>query len=383
MSKKIILRIVIVFGVILTLLHTRACMIKKKPETVPPRPVHTSVAFKKDVPIYVNSFGTVTALYNVNVKSRITGQVQEIYFTEGDEVKKNDLLVLIDPRIFKADLNKAEAALAEGQADYKMKCDIRERNRKVFEKNLIADQAFEQYQTDAAAAEAQVQLDEADVELARINLDYCSIKAPIDGVAGKRQIDPGNIVSANTGASLVNIKYIDTVYIDFTLPEIELPKVRKAMLDGHPRVEIKVQGDDNKYSGELKFIDNSVDQSTGTFSLRATIDNKHRNLWPGQFGNVRLILFTEKDAVLVPYKAVQIGQRGEYVFVVDENSKAELRSVETGLRQADNIVIKSGVEEKEKVVTAGQMGLSPGTPVVELPEEDTQKNVGAKTAKKR
>lgn len=368
MKKKIIYRIVIVVGVILTLFHVRGCMVKKKPMAMPPRPVHTSIALTQDVPIYVDSFGTVTAMYDVDVKAQITGQIQEIYFTEGDDIKKDDLLVLIDPKIFKADLDKAEAALAEDQAVFNFKCDIRERNRKVFEKNLIADQAFEQYQTDAAAAGSKVQLDEANVELARINLDYCSIKAPIDGVAGKRQIDSGNIVAANTGSTLVNIKYIDTLYIDFTLPEADLPKVREAMKKGEPKVEIQVQGDKNKYIGELHFIDNAVDQATGTFSLRATIDNKERKLWPGQFGNIRLIMGVAKDAVLVPYNAVQLGQQGQYLFVINEKNQADLRIVKTGLRQDDDIVVESGIKTGEKVVTVGQMGLSQGVIVVELPD---------------
>ncbi len=381
MNKKTIFRVIIVLGVILTVFHLRSCMTKKKPEAEPPRPVHIAAAFKKDVPVYVNSFGTVTALYDVDIKAQITGQIQQVYFKEGDEVKKDDLLFMIDPRIFKADLDKANAALAQDQAEYDMKCDIRERNRKVFEKNLIADQTFEQYRTDAAAAEAKVKLDEAGVELAGINLDYCSIKAPINGVAGKRQVDPGNIVSANTGSTLVNIKYIDTLYIDFTLPEIELPKVRESMKSGEPKVKITVQGDDNEYWGHLQFIDNSVDQSTGTFSLRATIDNRDRKLWPGQFGTIKLILGTEKDAVLAPYNAVQIGQQGKYIFVVDDKNTADLRTVKTGLRQGDNIVIESGVNSGEKVVTTGQMGLSPGVSVVVMPDENGTK--GAKNKKEQ
>jgi multidrug efflux system membrane fusion protein len=271
-------------------------------------------------------------------------------------------------------VDKAEGALAESVEDLKLKTDTFERNKQLYEKELISAQDFDKYKTDMTAAAAATQLNAAELEMAKINLEYCFISSPINGLTGKRQVDLGNIVPANTGPVLVNVKRVDELYLDFTLPERDLDKVRKAMKEGTLDVEITVPGEeDNKYTGKLEFIDNAVNNDTGTFALRAIVENGERALWAGQFVNVRLILGSEKDAILVPYEAAQIGKKGYYVFAVSKKSEADLREVTVGSRQGDSIVIEKGVEAGETVVTDGQLGLSNGMLVVDMAKSEKKK----------
>ncbi|MFH1665013.1 MAG: efflux RND transporter periplasmic adaptor subunit [Candidatus Omnitrophota bacterium] len=340
---------------------------------MPPRPVRTATAARMDVPVYLDSFGTLSPIINVDVRSRVTGQIKDVHFESGDEVKAGDLLFSIDPQEFKAEMEKAEAMLEEDIVDLKLKRDTFERNRGLFEKGLISQQDFDQYQTDVAGAEARVRLDKAGVDLAKIDLDYCCIKAPAGGLTGQRLVDPGNIITADNGPVLVNIKTIDTLYMDFTLPEKDLPDVRRSMSEGQLKVEImEDEKSDGTLFGELEFLDNTVDDRTGVVLLRAIINNERKKLWAGQFVKVRLILGTEKDAVTVPYQAVQIGQKGYYLFAVAKGNKADLRQLIVGEKYGDDIIIKRGAEAGEKVVTMGQMGLSPGASVIELPGESAQ-----------
>jgi multidrug efflux system membrane fusion protein len=344
---------------------------EKKPakREIPPRPVSTAIAATKDVPDYLDSFGNLNCLTDVNIMSQVTGEIKEAYFTGGQDVKKGDPLFLIDPAPYKAQLEKAEAALAADTANLALKKVTFERNKKLLERQLISQQDFDQYKTDVEAGEAQVNLDKALVDLAKINLDYCYINSPMDGRTGKQLVDIGNIVTANSGPTLVNIKTIDTLYMDFTIPETDMPRVRGAMAEDKLKVLVSNVGqEDYAHSGELAFFDNKVDNTTGTVLLRALINNKDRGLWSGQFANIRLVLGTEKEAVVVPYEAVQLGQNGSYVFVVDGQNKAELRAVETGPRCEGDIMIKKGVKAGEKVVTVGQMGLAPGVSVIEMKE---------------
>jgi membrane fusion protein, multidrug efflux system len=337
---------------------------------IPPKPVQTAVTITKDTPIYIESFGTLTPPDDVNIKAQVEGEIKEIHFTDGQDVKKGDLLFVIDPAPYQANLKKASAQTIQDAADLKFKTATLERNQQLLKDKLISQQQNDQYQTDVASSEAKLKLDEAGVDLAKINLGYCYITSPIDGRAGKCMVDPGNIVSANTGPTLVNIKTIDEMYLDFTIPERNLPGARNSMAAGKLDAEFTVQGDEkNIYKGQITFIDNTVDNTTGTVMLRATVPNKERKLWAGQFANIKLILGTEKNAVLAPYEAVQLGQKGPYVFVVTSNNIAELKSVVTGYRQGDFIVINKGLSSGEKVVTAGQLGLSPGAPVIDIGEE--------------
>jgi multidrug efflux system membrane fusion protein len=368
-NKRILKLIGVLLLAILMTSHIKSCQREHAKQKVYPRLIQTAVAVKKDVPLHVESFGTLASPKDVDVKAQVTGKVLEVNFVQGSEVSAGDLLVVIDPKEYKADADKAKAAIAEDEADLQLKKDTLTRNKQLYDKQLISDQVYEKYKSDVAAAEAQLQLDQAALELAEINLGYCQVRSPIDGLAGKRQVDLGNIVSANTGPTLVNIKKIDKLYIDFTLPEGDLPKVRKAMQEGTLEVRIIPTGEEDEIKyGELEFIDNAVNESTGTFFLRAKVNNSDRTLWPGQFVKVRLVLGTEKNAVVVPYKAAQIGKNGYYVFTV-KGRKAYLRQVTVGDRDDDEIIIEEGVKAGETVVTVGQFGLSPGMPVYDVTKQ--------------
>jgi multidrug efflux system membrane fusion protein len=341
---------------------------------MPPRPVQTTFAVQRNAPIYIDSFGNLVPPQDVNIQAQVTGEIKEVHFTDGQEVKKGDLLFIIDPSPYQAELDKAKAAVAQDEAALKLAKDTLERNRQLVASNLISAQDFEKYETDVSDTEARLRLDQANVELAQINLGYCSINSPVDGLTGKCQVDAGNIVTANTGPILVTVKSIDTLYVDFTIPEKELGRVRAAMESNKLKVDVIVEGDPRgPYSGEVIFINNTVDNTTGTFAMRAAIDNKNRALWAGQFVHLHLILGTTEGAVLVPYEAVQLGQKGAYLFAVTADNKAEVRLVETGNRQGEEIVVKDGVKAGEKVVVSGQLGLSNGASVVDVAELKKQR----------
>jgi len=362
------------------------CSKKEAAQEIPPRPVKVATAFTKDVPIYIDTFGNLASPNNVDIICQVTGKVKEVHFKEGYEVKVGDPLFTIDPKEYEAELAKSQAALAADKVDAKLKEETFERNKKLIEKKLISQQDFDTYKTDAAAARAQVELDKANLKLAEINLGYCSINSPIDGVTGKRLVDPGNIVTANSGNPLVNIKSIDPIYIDFPLPERNLPEVKAAMAATTLKVEISPAGDSNgPYSGDLQMIDNTIDETTGTISLRAIISNPDRILWPGQFADVKLIVSTAKDAVLVPGAAVQLGQKGMYTYVITDDNKADLRDeITVGQVEGDNVIIEKGIKTGEKVVTYGQMGLSPGAKVqVQTGDEKKEADASGADTKKQ
>ncbi len=363
-NRKIIIGVCIGIFVITSFVHMYKHFNKPVKPKVLPKSVEVGIVTKKDVPVYIDSFGTLTSPKNVDVRSQVTGKIKEVCFEEGQSVSEGDRIFIIDPSEYDARLNKARAQLQEDLAELKLKKDIRARNEELVKKELISQQQFEEYETDVLVAAAKVELDKAEIELAKIYLGYCYILSPIDGLTGKRQVDPGNIVEANTGPVLVNIKEVDKLYMDFTIPERDLSRVRKAMAEGTLEVVLTVTGDEDvSYEGKLEFLENSVNDTTGTVFLRANIDNKSRALWAGQFAKVELILGTIKNAVLAPYPAVQLGQDGAYVFTVSARNEAELNLVTVGQQVGDNIVIEKGVKPGEKVVTAGQLGLRPGVSV--------------------
>lgn len=342
------------------------CSEKKEMPPMPPRPVQTAVAVQKDVPFFVESFGNLAALANVDIKSQVTGKILQAHFKQGQRVAEGDLLFTIDPAEYQAALDKAKAMVRADDVDMKMKKDTLERNRGLASKELVSQQDFEKYETDVDAAEAKTTLDKAELALAEINLNYCSIQSPVNGVTGKVLVDPGNIVLANNGPTLANVKAIDTLYVDFTVTDRQLQAIRSAMAAGILKAEVRVPDDGKAYVGELKLIENAVDNTTGTISLRAIIPNEGNALWAGQFVYVKLILGIQKNAVLIPYAAAQLGQKGSFAFVVTPEGKADLRILKTGSRQGDDIVVEEGIQKDERVVTLGQMGLSQGTPVKEV-----------------
>jgi multidrug efflux system membrane fusion protein len=318
----------------------------------PPRPVAVAKVIAKDVPLYVDEIGTCASYESVQVQAQVSGQIVARNFKDGQDVKKGDLLFTIDPRPYQAVLDSAKADLMLADANLKRQEELRA-------KAVTAKQDWDT--ANASAMKAQ-----AVVDAAQVNLDYCSIRSPIDGRIGLRQVDVGNTVSAGaTSAVLVTIDNLDPIYTDFTIAEPDLPQVRKYL--GGLNVKVLTQPPNSNVAarpGTLYFIANTVTPGTGTVQARGVTPNHDRLLWPSEFVNVRLVLDILKNATLVPNDAVQSGQNGPYVFVVKPDNTLDLRLVTPGQRQdGELLVITKGLKPGETVVTAGQLQLAPGTKV--------------------
>lgn len=326
----------------------------------PPAPVSVTAAVLQDVPVYLDSVGKIVASEVVSIQPQVSGRITEIHFSDGANLKKGDPLFTIDPRPFKAQLHAAEATLAEKKAA----CDLAKiqfnRYAELRQTNAVSQQEYDQRKNTLDMTEAQVRQSEAALETARLNLDYCFIRSPIDGRAGERLVDIGNVVAANTGSLLV-IQRLDPIYADFTIAENDLSAVQRNMSRRTLKAEVRLPDELSKSGeGEVSFMDNAVQDGTGTVKLRATIPNPKHHFWPGRFVKVRLVLKTIHNAVLVPAAAAQMSAKGPFVYVVTEDSKAELRPVQLGQRQQDMVVVAQGVKPGERVVVKGQLAVMPG-----------------------
>jgi multidrug efflux system membrane fusion protein len=332
------------------------------PQTVP---VSVATVERRDLPVYLTGLGSVTAFNTVSVKSRVDGQLIQVAFREGQEVKKGDLLAVIDPRPYQVALDQAEANLLKDHSQLKdAQLDLQRY------KDLVADGVVSHQQVDTQEAlvgqlEGTVGADKAAIENAKLNLTYCHITAPVDGRIGLRLVDPGNMVHATDTNPLLVITQLQPIAVIFTLPEDSLPTVAQHMRGGTLKVEAYSRDDQTKLAtGTLLTIDNQIDQTTGTGKLKAIFDNHERDLWPNQFVNVRLLLEVRKNATVVPAAAVQRGPQGTYAYVVTANDTVEVRPVTLALTQGNVTAIAQGVAPGEVVVTDGQDKLQNGSKVV-------------------
>ncbi|HTQ23175.1 MAG TPA: efflux RND transporter periplasmic adaptor subunit [Candidatus Binataceae bacterium] len=332
-----------------------------------PVPVLIAQAMLKTVPVQLHAIGTVEAYSTVSVRSQVDGKIAEAHFHEGQDVKKGDLLVTIDPRPFQAALRQAEANLARDRAQMAQAANDEKRFAYLLEQGVGSREQSDQAHATAQALRATVMADEAAVQTAKINLDYTEIRSPIDGRTGNLMLHPGNLVKANdaTGA-IVTINQIKPIYVDFNVPEKDLDEVRRDM-NGHqlavlarPRSRELEPAPEN---GTLSFIDNTVNATTGTFELKGLFANAEERLWPGQYVDVTLTLSELPDTILVPSQAVQTSQDGSFVFVVERDMSAKARPVIVGDSLDGKTVIKSGLKAGETVVTDGQLRLFPGAKV--------------------
>jgi multidrug efflux system membrane fusion protein len=336
-----------------------------KPQTAferPPAPVTVAAAIAQDVPVYIDAVGKIAAREVVSIQPQVSGRVMKIHFTDGADVKVGDPLFTIDPRPYQAQLNQAEANLAGAEAALSLAKTNFARVEAVSDPRAVSRQDYDAKKSAVQIAEAELRQNRAAVETARLNLEYCTIRSPINGRVGQRQVDIGNVVSPNTNhGPLLVIQRLDPIYADFTITEKDLSRVQRNMARQTLRAEVSLP-DVNipPREGKLTFIDNSVQEGTGTVKLRATLANGDRRFWPGRFANVRLILAIQEQAVLVPAGAPQMSAKGSFVYVVREDSSAELRPVTPGQRQGDMIVIEKGVKAGERVVVQGQLGVTPG-----------------------
>jgi membrane fusion protein, multidrug efflux system len=369
----------------------------------PPAPVQVTAAITQDVPTYLDAIGKTVAREVVSIQPQVSGRIVQIHFVDGANVKKGQLLFTIDPKPFEASVKEAQAKLSQSvalkkQAEANLAREIAQANwgrvqvdryGRLVEQGVVPKEQYEQlrvnYEALKATAEAArsavgsadqaIKADAAAVESAKVQLSYCYVRSPIDGRAGQRLVDIGNVVnpggsanpgtSANNGSgnsnSLLIIERLDPIYADFTISQNKLTAVQDEMRAGTLTAEVRLPDSaDDAAIGQLTFLDNAVQDATGQVSLRATIPNAGHRFWPGRFVNIRLILSTIHQAVLVPASAPQMSAKGSFVYVVKQDSTAEQRAVTLGQRQGDLVVVEQGVAAGEQVVTLGQLGVTPG-----------------------
>jgi multidrug efflux system membrane fusion protein len=372
------------------------------PGGMPPVPVSVAVAAREVVPVVVTAVGTVEPYSTVQVKSQVDGQLLRVHFTEGGQVNKGDLLFEIDPSPFQDALRQAEAAVARDIAQLKQSeanlgrdraqalsaSAEKQRQDELFKAGITARSQFDQVRANADALDQSIKADEAAIESARaslesdraavahakLNLSYCRIQSPISGRAGNLLVHPGNLVRLND-TSLVVINQVEPIFVSFGAPEDRLPAIRARSAGRKLPVDAILENEGGKtVSGVLSVIDNTVDANTGMIRLKATFDNKERKLWPGQFVNVVLKLDASEETV-VPSEAIQAGQQGQFVYVVNAKQTAEFRPVAVGRVADGKTVVMKGVMPGETVVTDGQLRLFPGAPIHAIPASqiDSQK----------
>jgi multidrug efflux system membrane fusion protein len=340
---------------------------KKAPPSFerPPAVVTTALAVAQDVPVYLDEVGKCVAREVVSIQPQISGRITELHFKDGADVKKGDLLFTIDPRPYEAQLHAAQADQARSAAALNLAKSQWTRAETLIATKAISQEEYDTRKSAVDLTEAQVRQATAATEISRLNLEYCSIRSPIDGRAGHRLVDVGNVVKANE-TTLLTIERLDPIYADFTVAQNDLTSVQKNMRQGELKVEVRLPDEPGKpILGSLTFLDNAVADATGTVTLRATVPNTEHRLWPGRFVKVRLLLSTIPGAILVPAVAPQLSGKGPFVYVVKADSTAEMRPVKTGQRQGDSVVLEEGVKAGERVVATGQLGVTPGGKVQE------------------
>jgi len=347
-----------------------------------------AAAVSQEVPVYLDEVGKCVAREVVSVLPQVSGAITKIHFVDGANVRKGNLLFTIDPRPFEASLQQAQANLAKdtalkNQAEANLAKDIvgaknaavqARRYAELARQDAVTKEQTDEQKTNAESLEATVnadraavksaeqgmEVDRANIQSARVQLSYCYIRAPIDGRAGHRLVDLGNVVSPTNTTPLLVIERLDPIYADFTVAQNDLSAVRQNMAQRTLKVEVRLPDQQEEMrAGALTFLDNTVQDQTGTVTLRATVSNTDRHLWPGQFVKVRLVLSTQ-SAVLVPAAAPQTSAKGPFVYVIKDDTTAELRPVKLGQRQGDSVVIQEGLNVGERVVVNGQLGVTPG-----------------------
>ena len=332
--------------------------------SMPSVPVLAAKVVQRDVPNQLREIGTAEAFESIAIKARVGGNLQAVKFKEGDFVTRGQLLFAIDPRPFAAALAQAEANLARDQANANQAHTKERRFAFLLKEGVGSRQQYDEAYASAASLGATVAADRAAEESARLNLQYTEIRSPIDGQTGKLQAHPGDLIKADADTPIVTIDQVEPIYVDFSIPEKDLAQVRGSMAQHPLEVDATIPGDPGQAEhGVLSFVDNSVDKTTGTISLRGLFQNENRRLWPGQFVNATLTLAVIPHAVLVPSQAIQTGQEGPFVYVVGRDMKVEMRPVVAGAAIDTETIIDRGLQAGETVVTDGQLRLMPGATV--------------------
>lgn len=329
-------------------------------------PVHVQAVSRQDVPHLLHVVGTVKASASVEVRPRVSGEIQQVHFREGQDVKAGDPLLTIDPRPFAAVLREKRGLLAKSEAQLAKALQDRARYGKLVGGGYVSRESYEQTATDAEALRATVQSDKAAVESAALDLAYCTVTAPISGRVGALNVDKGNMVQSSSTTAVLTIHTLEPIYVSFSVPEVHLATILERLRQGAVPVTATPAGGEPA-RGELTLVDNEVDSRTGTIRLRATFANTDRTLWPGQFVNVDMPLGMVSGALLVPAHAVQSGREGAYVYVADADNKAVLRKVRLLFEHNGMAVLEGEIAEGERVVTDGLVRLAPGLALKILP----------------
>ncbi len=340
-----------------------SCSEQKQKAAPPPVPVLAAKVVEKTVPLDLKAIGNVEPYATVGIKSRIAGQLLQVNFKEGQDVKEGELLFVIDPRPYEAALQQAEANLQKDKAlANKAQADAR-RYAELIKKQFVSQQEYDQAKATAESLAATVNADQVAVKNARLNLSYCYIKAPITGRTGSLLANQGNMIKENADTAMLIINQIQPIYVSFAVPQHDLPEIRKYLAKETVPVEALIPGQETPDVGELTFVNNTVDTATGTIQCKATFANPQKHLWPGLFVNVVVKLATQPHAILVPSQAVQTRQEGPFVFVVKPDLTVEVRPVEEGRPIGSDVIIAKGLKPGERVVTDGQLRLVPGAKV--------------------
>jgi membrane fusion protein, multidrug efflux system len=337
-----------------------------QPEQTPSPAVPVGVApvQRKDVPVYLHGLGTVQAFYSVTVRARVDGTLMRFAVAEGQEVKQNELIAVIDPRPYQAALNAALAKKAQDQAQLGNSRRDLARYSSLAKQDFASRQQVETQQASVDQFTATIQGDEAGVETAQLNLSFCYILSPIDGRVGLRQVDPGNLIHASDPSGIVTLTQLHPISVIFTLPQATLPRISQAAKTRKLAVTALAADTRNELdTGELLTVDNAIDPSTGTIKLKATFPNSEDTLWPGQFVDARLLVGTRTHALTVPEAAIQHGPDGLFTYVLKADSTVDRRDVKVGEEDQGIAVIEQGLNDGDQVVVSGQSRLQSGTRV--------------------
>jgi len=330
----------------------------------PPVPVVAAKVEQRDVPVQVRAIGTTEAYSTVSVKTQITGELTGVFFKEGDDVQKGQLLFTLDKRPLEAEVRTAEGTLAKDEAQAANALSEQRRYEALMKSGVVSSQEYDRVASNAVSLEAVVRADKGTLENAKVQLVYASIYSPINGRTGNLIVHQGNMIKANDVPALVMINQVEPIYVTFTVPQQYLAEVKQYARNGNLLVQAVIPNDPRgAVSGKLSFIDNMVDSTTGTIKLKGMFVNRDRRLWPGQFVDAYLTLRTQANALVIPSQAVQNGQQGTYVYVIKDDSTVEARTIATGDTQAGQTIVQKGLAAGEQIVTDGQLRLVPGAKV--------------------
>jgi multidrug efflux system membrane fusion protein len=324
-------------------------------------PIVVSKVERSTFPVELRAIGTGQPFKTVSVESQVSGIVKEVHYRQGQFIRKGDLLVTLDQSPFLAALAQSEAALARDKAQAQLHQAELQRYGELDKQGIVSKEQYDQFTATSSAAEATVRADEAAIQTAKIQLSYCSIYAPISGVAGAQLVYPGATVKANDAPVLVVINQVSPIYVDFAVPQQYLGSIKRFMARSRLPIQATPPGESAPEKGVLTFVNNTVDPSTGTIHLLGSFPNADQRLWPGQFSNVLLRLSEQQNVLVIPSQAVQTGQQGDYVFVAKADMTVDVRQVKVGQTANNQTQVLQGLSVGETVVTDGQVRLVPGT----------------------